>query len=73
MLTGSQVVIATHSPILLAYPGADILLFGPRGLARVAYEDTEHYQIMGDFLNRYPRMLEELFAAGDDGETRGAD
>ncbi|HEX4613643.1 MAG TPA: AAA family ATPase, partial [Urbifossiella sp.] len=40
---GSQFVIATHSPIILAYPDATIYRFGPDGLNPVAYTETEHY------------------------------
>ena len=58
----SQFVIATHSPILLAYPEATIYECGPDGLRRVAYEETEHFRITRDFLNRYPTMLEMLLA-----------
>lgn len=58
----SQFIIATHSPILLAYPNAKILLFDGTGMSEVAYEDTEHYAITRDFLNHYPRRLEQLFA-----------
>jgi predicted ATPase len=42
---GSQFIIATHSPILLGYPGATIYLFTDRGLTSVPYTETEHYQI----------------------------
>lgn len=58
----SQFIIATHSPILLAYPNAKILLFDGTGISEVAYEDTEHYAVTRDFLNHYPRRLEQLFA-----------
>lgn len=57
----SQFIIATHSPILLAYPGAKILQFDGSGITDVAYEDTEHFAITRDFLNHYPRRLEQLF------------
>lgn len=57
----SQFIIATHSPILLAYPNAKILLFDGSGITEVAYEDTEHYAVTRDFLNHYPRRLEQLF------------
>ncbi len=57
----SQFIIATHSPILLAYPNAKILLFDGTGITEVAYEDTEHYAVTRDFLNHYPRRLEQLF------------
>lgn len=56
----SQFIIATHSPILLAYPNAKILRFDGNGIAEVAYEDTEHFTITRDFLNHYPRRLEQL-------------
>jgi predicted ATPase len=56
----SQFIIATHSPILMAYPDAWIYQIGPKGLDRVAYEDTEHYQVTRDFLNRPERMLDVL-------------
>ena len=57
----SQLIIATHSPILLAYPNAKILSFTGGGIHEVAYEDTEHYAVTRDFLNHYPRRLEQLF------------
>jgi predicted ATPase len=58
----SQFIIATHSPILLAYPNAKILRFDDAGINEVAYEDTEHYAVTRDFLNHYPRRLEQLLA-----------
>jgi predicted ATPase len=61
----SQLVIATHSPILLAYPNARIYLFANDGISEVKYTDTEHYQITKDFLNRHERMLELLISAED--------
>jgi predicted ATPase len=63
---GSQFIIATHSPILLAYPNARILRFDESGISQVAYEDTEHYAVTRDFLNHYPRRLQQLLADGRD-------
>ena len=63
---GSQFIIATHSPILLAYPGAKILLFDGSGISEVAYEDTEHYAITRDFLNHYERRLLQLLGGDQD-------
>ncbi|CAH0219184.1 Vitamin B12 import ATP-binding protein BtuD [Massilia sp. Bi118] len=57
---GSQFIIATHSPILLAYQRAKILLFDETGISHVDYEDTEHYAVTRDFLNHYPRRLQQL-------------
>ncbi|ALV08003.1 AAA family ATPase [Roseateles depolymerans] len=62
----SQFIIATHSPILLSYPHAKIIQFDSSGLSEVAYEDTEHYAITQDFLNNYPRRLQQLLADEDD-------
>jgi predicted ATPase len=56
----SQFVIATHSPILLSYPNAKIVLFDKSGLSDIAFEDTEHFAVTKDFLNNYPRRLEQL-------------
>lgn len=56
----SQFIIATHSPILLAYPRAKILQFSEAGIEEVAYEDTEHFAVTKDFLNNYPRRIEQL-------------
>jgi len=57
----SQFIIATHSPILMAYPKAKIFLLDEGGCRQVAFEETEHYRITRDFLNNYPRRLEQLF------------
>jgi predicted ATPase len=62
---GSQLVIATHSPILLAYPGARIYRFGEEGIEEVEYEETEAYQVTRDFLQHRERSLRTLFS--DDG------
>lgn len=56
----SQFIIATHSPILMAYPDAWIYQFTPQGVSRVAYEDTEHYQVTRAFMLNPGRMLKTL-------------
>ncbi len=56
----SQLVIATHSPILMAFPDARILLLDGGGVREVAYEDTEHVRITRDFLNARELFLEQL-------------
>lgn len=55
-----QFIIATHSPILLSYPGARILQFDGEGISEVDYEDTEHFAVTRDFLNHYQRRLQQL-------------
>jgi predicted ATPase len=47
---GSQFVIATHSPIFMAYPDAWVYRFDADGIHRVGYEDTEHFRVMRDFM-----------------------
>ena len=68
---GAQFVIATHSPILMAYPQAAIFLMADGAPASVAYRDTEHYQVTRNFLNRTEQMLDQLLdrpgPARDDG------
>jgi len=48
---GAQFIIATHSPILLACPGARIYSFDDAPIGEVRYEDLEHVRVMRDFLN----------------------
>ena len=57
----SQFLIATHSPILMAYPGACIYQLSEAGIARVDYRDTEHYRLTRRFLEAPERMMELLF------------
>ena len=57
---GSQFVIATHSPIVMAYPDAAILQLDASGIRSVKYEETDHYSVMRDFLNHRETMLREL-------------
>lgn len=56
----SQLIIATHSPILLSYPHARIFEFGEQGIKETAYTETEHFRVTRDFLHRHERMLDLL-------------
>ena len=56
----SQLIIATHSPILMAYPGARILQLSAEGIAAVDYRETEHYRITKRFLDDPERMMKYL-------------
>jgi predicted ATPase len=60
----SQFIIATHSPILMAYPDAWIYACSPQGLRRVDYRETEHYLVTRDFLADPGRMLRTLLGGG---------
>lgn len=57
---GGQFIIATHSPILMAYPQATILHFAADDITPIRYEDTEHYKVTRAFLTRTNLMLDEL-------------
>ena len=57
---GSQFIIATHSPMLMAFPNAEILELTENGIESVKYEETEHYRITKSFLDDPERMLRFL-------------
>ncbi|MEW6587076.1 MAG: AAA family ATPase, partial [Nitrospirota bacterium] len=46
----AQFIIATHSPILLSCPGADIYSFDHTPIAKIVYEETDHYRVYRDFM-----------------------
>jgi predicted ATPase len=46
----AQFIIATHSPILLACPGAEIYNFDTIPVTAIDYKETEHYRIYKEFL-----------------------
>jgi len=56
----AQIIIATHSPILLGYPNAEIYNFNVSPIELIKYEDTEHYQITRRFLENKNFYLKEL-------------
>ena len=58
----SQFIISTHSPILMAYPGAEVLYLTQDGIKSVSYQQTEHYRITKQFLNAPEQMCKYLFA-----------
>jgi predicted ATPase len=63
---GCQFLIATHSPILMAYPQAEIYLLADTAPRRVDYRETEHYTVTRNFLNRTDQMLRVLLSERDD-------
>ena len=58
---GSQIILATHSPILLGAPGAEILSFDDDGIHPTAYEDTESCRVTKTFVNGRESLLAKLF------------
>ena len=65
----SQFVIATHSPILMAYPEARIIQLDGDGFKEMPFEETEHYTVTRSFLENPKRMFEQLL----DGELSDRD
>ena len=61
----SQFIIATHSPMLMAFPGAEILELSDGGIQTRCYRETEHYQITKQFLNDPDRILRYLLEGSD--------
>ncbi|TWT12516.1 AAA family ATPase [Planomicrobium sp. CPCC 101079] len=60
-----QFIIATHSPILLGYPGATILNFDASSINEISYEMTDHYRITKNFLDHREKFLKELLEGGE--------
>jgi predicted ATPase len=63
---GAQFVIATHSPLLLAYPEALILSLEEDGIHPLAYEETEHFRVTRQFLRNPAKSLTILFDQAPD-------
>lgn len=57
----AQFIIASHSPILMAYPGARIYSCEEDGLKQIEYEETEHYRLTKAFLENRGRFFKQLF------------
>ncbi len=55
----AQFIIVTHSPLLLACPGAVIYSFNDSRIQQIAYEDTTHYQLYRSFLENREKYLRE--------------
>src|SRR5213592_4206927 len=62
----AQFLIATHSPIILSYPGAVLFSLDRDTVREIAYSETEHYRITRDFLNSPERFFKHLFGTSGD-------
>ncbi len=60
----SQFIIATHSPIIMAYPNSTIYQLGKNEIRKIDYVNTDHYQTTKEFLNNHDEMLKELLSDG---------
>ena len=57
----SQFIIATHSPMLMAFPGAQVIELTDGDIRTVSYRQTEHFQLTRRFLDNPEKMLRMLF------------
>ncbi|WP_040286283.1 AAA family ATPase [Sporosarcina koreensis] len=58
---GSQFIISTHSPILMAYPDAVIYQIDEQGIEEALLEETSHYSVLKQFFEDRDRLLHHLF------------
>ena len=65
----AQFLIATHSPIILSYPGAALFSLDGDGIEEIDYRETKHYLVTRDFLNAPERFFKHLFGAAEDLES----
>ena len=61
----SQFIISTHSPILMAFPDAEVYEITADGMERVGFRDTAHWQITRGFLENPEKMMKYLFDEED--------
>jgi predicted ATPase len=57
----SQFIISTHSPILMAFPDAEVFELSEDGINTVLYQETEHFRVTKQFVNAPEKMLKYLF------------
>jgi predicted ATPase len=62
----AQFLIATHSPIILSYPGAVLYDLDGDAIRETSYRDTRHFLVTRDFLNAPERFFKHLFAAAEE-------
>ncbi|MBT9587305.1 AAA family ATPase [bacterium] len=54
-----QVIMATHSPLLMAYPRAQLLQVSEAGLTPICLEDTDHFRLLSEFCQRPNRWVND--------------
>lgn len=68
---GSQLILSTHSPILLAYPDSRIYQLDGTGIRPIAYEEAEAVRITRAFLNRPEQTVRQLLQAEENRPPSG--
>jgi predicted ATPase len=61
-----QLIIATHAPIILSYPGATLYRFDDDDIVEAAVEETEHFRVTKSFLSDQERYFRRIFDDGAD-------
>lgn len=56
----SQFIISTHSPILMTFPGAEVLEINEEGIRAVDYKETEHFMVTKRFMDAPEKIIKEL-------------
>ena len=59
----SQTIIATHAPILMAYPGARLLHLSKHGLAPARLQDLEHFRLLREFVTDPATFIDAMIEA----------
>jgi predicted ATPase len=62
----SQIIMATHSPILMAHPEADLFWIDEKGLTRTELDEVEHWRAMSRFMRNRDGFLKQLFSDEDE-------
>jgi predicted ATPase len=68
-----QVIIATHAPLLMAYPEARLLRLSKDGLSEICVEETEHFRLMREFWADPDGFVKEALADADREQAEFAD
>jgi predicted ATPase len=68
----AQFIIATHSPIIMSYPGAMLLSFDGGRIERTGYTQTDHYRVTRRFLMDHESVLQQLFADDTEAEEEAS-
>jgi predicted ATPase len=64
-----QVIMATHSPLLMAYPGARLLRLSKEGLSEICVEETEHFRMMREFWSDPEGFMQQALTDADEADS----
>lgn len=61
-----QIIMITHSPLLMAFPGADVISFSCRGIEHIELEQVNHFQLLENFSRNPQKFIKEALILEDD-------